>query len=194
MSQLPGNDLLSQIENENPKLGQYLRQYLIPAISRTAQNAAVSPTGDVATPVAPSRISVAAAGEMVHVSLTDNSALNRGVNYFTEISANDPSFRQPIVFHHGTSRTPPPFPLPSKDGNGTAINYYVRSYSQYPGSAPSNPVVHGGAASPTAVTLGGTTQLNLLPSTGSGTASGNGTQPGQGFGKAPIRLPANPQS
>ena len=188
MSQLPGNDLLSQIENENPKLGQYLRQYLIPSVARTAQNAAVSPTGNAAAPDAPSGVSVAAAGEMVHVSVTDNSALNRGVHYFTEISANDPSFRRPIVFHHGTSRTPPPFPLPSQDGNGAAINYYVRSYSQYPGSAPSAPIVHGGASNPTAVTLGGATQLNLLPSTGSGTASGNGTQGAQGFGKSAVRL------
>jgi hypothetical protein len=188
MSQLPGNDLLAQIENENPKLGQYLRQYLVPSITRTAQNAAVSPTGNAAAPQSPSQISVAAAGEMVHVSLTDNSALNRGVQYFTEISANDPSFRQPIVFHHGTSRTPPPFPLPSKDGSGNPVSYYVRSYSQYPGSPPSTPVVHGGAAHPTAVTLSGATQLNLLPSTGSGTASGNGTQGGQGFGKSPVRL------
>jgi hypothetical protein len=188
MSQLPGNDLLAQIENENPKLGQYLRQYLGPAITRTAQNAAVSPTGSAAAPESPSALSVAAAGEMVHVSLTDNSSLNRGVQYFTEISPNDPSFRQPIVFHHGTSRTPPPFPLPSKNAGGSAISYYIRSYSQYPGSPPSAPVVYGGAAKPTAVTLGGTTQLNLLPSTGSGTASGNGTQGGQGLGKSPVRL------
>lgn len=188
MSQLPGNDLLNQIEQEWPKMGQYIRQYLVPAISRTAQNAAVSPTGSAAAPESPSGVSVAAAGEMVHVSVTDNSALNRGVHYFTEISANDPSFRQPIVFHHGTSRTPPPFPLPSKDAGGTAISYYVRSYSQYPGSAPSAPIVHGGAANPTPITLGGATQLDLLPSTGSGTASGNGTQPAQGFGKFPVRL------
>ncbi len=188
MSQLPGNDLLAHIEDQHPKLGIYLRQYVVPAITTTATNAAVSPTGTVASPQQPSGISVAAAGEMVHVSITDNAPVSRGVNYFTEISPNDPTFRQPIVFHHGASRTPPPFPLPSKDSTGTAIKYYLRSYSQYPGSPPSAPVVHGGAANPTAVTLGGTTQLDLLPSTGSGTASGNGTQGGQGLGKFPVRL------
>lgn len=188
MSQLPGNDLLSQIENENPKLGQYLRQYLVPAISRTAQNAAVSPTGENASPQSPSGISVSSAGELVHVAITDNSPLNRGVNYFTEISPNDASFRQPIVVHHGTSRTPAPFSLPSKDSSGNAISYYVRSYSQYPGSKPSIPIVHGGADKPTAITLTGSTQMQLQPSTGSGTASGNGTQGGQGFGKSPVRL------
>lgn len=185
MSQLPGNDLLSQIENENPKLGQYLRQYLIPAITRTAQNAGVSPTGSVAAPEPPAALSVATAGETVHISVTDNARLNRGINYFTEIGVNDPSFRQPIVKHHGTSRTPEPFTLPTKDGSGNTISYYFRSYSQYPGSPPSARTVFNNGA---AVTLGGTTELDLLPSAGSGTASGNGTQGGQGFGKFPVRL------
>jgi hypothetical protein len=182
---LPGNDLLSQIENENPKLGQYLRQYIAKSIERTAQNAAVSPTGTVAAPQAPSGLSVAAAGEIVHVSVTDNARINRGINYFTEISPNDPSFRQPIVYHHGTSRTPPPFSLPTKDGSGNQISYYFRSYSQYAGSKPSARTVFNNGA---AVTLAGSTELDLLPSTGSGTASGNGSQGGQGFGRHPIRL------
>ena len=188
MSQLPGNDLLSQIENENPKLGQYLRQYLVPAITTTAKNAAVSPIGSVAAPDAPSAVNVAAFGEMVHVSVQDNSPLNRGVNYFTEIGVDDPHFTQPIVFHHGTSRTPPPFPLPtnvSGGGSPVAHKYYIRSYSQYPGGPPSAPTAYNNGA---AVTLAGSTVGTPLPSTGSGTASGTGTQGGQGFGKAPIRL------
>ena len=67
MSGLPGNDLLAQIENENPKLGQYLRQYLVPSITTTAKNAAVSPIGSVAAPSPPSAVNVATFGEMVHV-------------------------------------------------------------------------------------------------------------------------------
>ena len=185
---LPGNDLLSQIENENPKLGQYLRQYVNPAITRTARSAAVSPTGDAAPPQALSGVQVATFGEMVHVSVADNSALNRGVHYFTEIGVDDPHFTRPIVYHHGTSRTPPPFPLPtniSGGGSPVAHNYYIRSYSQYPGSPPSVPVLYDGG---TPVRLSGSTVGTPLPSNGSGTASGNGTQGGQGFGKAPIRL------
>ena len=188
MSQLPGNDLLSQVEDENPKLGQYIRQHILPAIATTAQNAGVSPTGDAAAPNAPTAVNVATFGEMVHVSVTDNSPLNRGVNYFTEISVNDPSFRRPIVYHHGTSRTPPPFPLPTNLSGGTspvANKYYIRSYSQYPGSPPSDPVLANGGA---AITLSGSTVGTPLASTGSGTASGNGTQGAQGFGKFPVRL------
>jgi len=188
MSQLPGNDLLSQIENENPKLGQYLRQYLVPAVSRTAQNAAVSPTGSVAAPQPPSAVNVAAFGEMVHVSHQDNSPVNRGINYFTEIGVDDPSFRQPIVYHHGTSRTPPPFSLPSLiSGGGSPVShqYYFQGYSQYPGGPPSAKTVYNNGQP---ITLTGSTVGTPLPSTGSGTASGNGTQGGQGFGKSPVRL------
>ncbi len=188
MSLLPGNDLLAQIENENPKLGQYLRNYLVPAISTTAKNAAVSPIGSVAAPDAPSAVNVSSFGEMVHVSHEDNSTLNRGINYFTEIGVDDPHFTRPIVYHHGTSRTPPPFSLPSLiSGGGSPVShkYYFQGYSQYPGGPPSAKTVYNNGA---AVTLSGSTVGTPLPSTGSGTASGTGTQGGQGFGKAPIRL------
>jgi hypothetical protein len=188
MSRLGGNDLLSQIEQDNPKLGIYLRQYLIPSITRTAQNAAVSPTGSVAAPQPPAMVHVATFGEMVHVSIEDHQPLNRGINYFTEIGVNDPHIQQPIVYHHGTSRTPPPFSLPSLiSGGGSPVShqYYIQSYSQYPGGPPSERTRFNGGA---AITLSGTTVGTPLPSRGSGTASGNGTQPGQGFGKSPVRL------
>ncbi len=184
---LPGNDLLTQIENDNPKLGQYLRQYLIPAVQTTASNAAVSPHGNIAAPQQIQGVSVKIAGEMMHVAISDSAPLQKGVNYFTEVSANDPSFRQPLVINHGPSRTSHPFPLPTQDDGGTNISWYVRSYHQYAGSAPSAPVVYGGT-SPTPITMAGTTKLTLLPSTGSGTASGNGTQAGSGFGKSLVRL------
>jgi hypothetical protein len=188
MSLLPGNDLLSQIENENPKLGQYLRQYIVPAIATTAKNAAVSPIGSVAAPSAPTAVNVTTFGEMVHVSHQDDEPVNRGINYFTEIGVDDPHWTQPIVYHHGTSRTPPPFSLPSLISGGSSPvshEYYIRGFKQYPGGAPSETTAYNNGA---AITLSGTTVGTPLPSTGSGTASGNGTQGGQGFGKAPIRL------
>lgn len=188
MSGLPGNDLLAQIENENPKLGQYLRQYLVPSITTTAKNAAVSPIGSVAAPSPPSAVNVATFGEMVHVSHQDNAPVNRGINYFTEIGVDDPNCNQPIVYHHGTSRTPPPFSLPSLISGGdspVSHKYYVQGYSQYPGGPPSAKVKFNNGA---AITLTGSTVGTPLPSAGSGTASGNGTQSGQGFGKSPIRL------
>lgn len=180
-----GNDLLAQIENENPKLGQYLRRYVNSSIQTVAQNAAVSASSQIAAPQPIQSLNVAVSGEIVHVSHVDSSPLQKGVNYFTEIGVNDPNFRQPIVYHHGTSRTPPPFSLPTKDASGNAISYYMRGYSQYPGSLPSAPVIANGGA---AITLGGTTEMNLLPSAGSGTASASGTQAGSGFGKSQVRL------
>ena len=187
---LPGNDLLSQIENENPKLGQYIRQYLIPPITRTAQNSAVSPTGDVPAPQAPAAVNVSTFGEMVHVSIQDDQPLNRGINYFTEIGVNDKNFAAPpIVYHHGTSRTPPPFSLPSLLSGGldpVSHNYYIRSYSQYPGGPPSAKTMSNGGAP---ITLSGTTVGTPLPSNGSGTAPSKGTLAGgQGFGKSSVRL------
>jgi hypothetical protein len=196
MSQLPGNDLLSQVENAEDvrtlavKLSQYLRQNVIPAISTTARNAAVSPIGSVAAPQPPSAVNVATFGEMVHVSIEDNQPLNRGINYFTEIGVNDPHIQQPIVYHHGTSRTPPPFSLPSLiSGGGSPVShkYNIQSYSQYPGGPPSAKTAFNNLEQ---FTLSGTTVGTPLPSTGSGTASNNGTQPGQGFGKSPVRLKA----
>lgn len=188
MNQLSGNDLLSQIENENPKLGQYLRRYIVPSILTTARNAAVSPTGQAAAPQAISGVDVATFGEQVHVSISDNSALNRGVHYFTEIGVDDPHFTRPIVYHHGTTRTPPPFSLPTNVSGGdspVAHNYYIRSYSQYPGSPPSAPILANGGA---AITLSGSTVGTPLPSNGSGTAASDGSQGGQGFGKSLMRL------
>ncbi len=49
---LPGNDLLSQIENENPKLGVYLRRYIGPAIeSRGLPGHVLATPTDKAGPV-----------------------------------------------------------------------------------------------------------------------------------------------
>ena len=169
-----------------------LIQKIITAVNTLGNAAGVAPVGQVSPPSAPDAVNVAAAGEMLHVSLTHNSPVKRGVEYFTEVSTN-PAFSQPVVYHHGTSRTPPPFPLPTKTGAGATQKYYVRSYSQYRGSSPSTPVVFGGAGSPTAITMGGSTQLNLLASGGSGTAPASGHSAGQGFGKQSTRGAVGPK-
>ncbi len=189
MADLDGGQLLAEVENQWPKLGILLRRFQ-KATNDTASAAGVAPVGQVAPPAAPQGVSVAVAGEMMHVAIADNQPLARNVRYFTEV-ANNPSFSQPIVIDHGASRTSHPFPLPTKDGSGNTHNWYVRSYSQYPGSAPSAPVVHGGT-SPTAVQMSGSTQLTLLPSTGSGTAAGNGQQGASGLGKTLLRGAVQP--
>jgi hypothetical protein len=188
---LDGGEFLAHLLNTDVRQGM-LFQKIITAVNTLGKASGVAPVGQVSAPTPPDGIQVAASGEMVHVSLTHNAPVNRGIEYFTEIS-NNAAFNQPVVYHHGTSRTPPPFPLPSKTTAGATQNYYLRSYSQYRGSAPSTPVVYGGASNPTPVTLGGSTQLTLLPSAGSGTAPANGQSAAQGFGKQSTRPAVGPK-
>lgn len=192
MANLDGGQLLAEVEKTWPKLGILLRTRVIPAINSTAQAAGVAPVGNIAAPNPPNGVSIKTQGEMVHVSIADNNQLQRGVHYFTEADTS-PAFSQPIVIHHGPSRTAAPFTLPTKDDSGNTHTWYFRSYAQYPGGSPSAPVALGGNQNPSGVTLGGSTQLTLIPSTGSGTASGNGQSGGSGFGKVTVRTVPAPK-
>jgi hypothetical protein len=182
---LDGGRLLSKVMQRDPEQGQ-LHQNIIDAINRLAQNSAVSAIGEIQPPKAPDSVSVKVAGEFMHVSINHGGQLQKNVRYFTEVSTT-PTFSAPIVIDHGSSRTSHPFPLPAKDDAGAAQSYYVRSYAQYPGSQPSEPTVVGGTGAPTAHTMTGSTQMTLLPSTGSGTAANNGQQAGAGLGKTLTR-------
>lgn len=192
MADAQGGDLLAEVSKEWPRLGTLLRTRVFTAINAVAKNAGVSATGNAQAPDPPNSINVKTTGEMVHVSIADNNQLQKGVHYFTEADTN-PAFTQPIVIHHGPSRTGAPFTLPTNDDAGAAHNWYVRSYSQYPGSHPSPPVAFGGNANPTPITLSGATNMTLLPSTGSGTAPGNGQTGGVGFGKVTLRPVPSPR-
>ena len=182
---IAGNDLLSQIENDNPKLGQYLRQYVAPAIQNTAKAAAVSPQGNIPAPSSPESISVTTAGELAQVVVNHTAPIQKGIQYLTHVATN-PQFTNSIVIDHGSSRTPPHINLPTKDSTGANHSYYFATIAQYPGSLPSPPTFYGGA-SPQPVTMGGTTHMNIMPGTGSGTAS-NGGQTFVGLGKSQVRL------
>jgi hypothetical protein len=172
-----GEELLTLIESENPRLGQYLRRYVTPAIETTARNAGVSATGKVQPPQPPESLSVATAGELLEVKVNHAAPVQKGIQYITHISANDPIFQNPtIIDHYGTSRCPPLYRLPAKDAGGVAITYHVRTAAQMPGGDPS-PWTYGGA-----VTLTGTTQMTLQPGTGSGTGAANGQQSAVGLG------------
>lgn len=187
--QVDGGRELSMIEQKSPMLGSLLRN-VIKGINTLSTNTGASATGEVAAPKAPDSVNAAVMGEYLHISVSHGGQLNRGVRYFSEVSANDPTFSSPIVHDHGTSRTPPPFPLPTKSassGNPTH-SYYLRTYAQYQGSQPSAPTYHGGNASaPVAIQMTGTTVGDLLPSTGSGTAANTGQQGGWGLGKTLTR-------
>lgn len=182
---IAGNDLLSMIENESPRLGQYLRRYVLPSIQTTAQNSAVSPQGNIQAPTAPESISVTTAGELAQVVVNHTAPIQKGIQYLTHVATNL-QFTGAIVIDHGSSRTPPHINLPTKDAAGNTHNYYFATIAQYAGSPPSAPTYFGGA-SPTPVTMGGTTEMDVMPGTGSGTAS-NGGQTFVGLGKSQVRL------
>lgn len=179
--QLDGGRLLQEVALKDPRLGQ-LFQNIIDGANQLARNAGVSPVGDIDAPKAPDSVAVKVAGELMHISISHSGPVNRGVRYFSEISAT-PSFGQPIVVDHGTSRTSHPIPLPTNNDSMAPVTYYVRSYAQNPGGPPSTPTVVGGVGSPTGFTMGGATAMTLLPSTGSGTAPNSGQSAGQGLGR-----------
>jgi hypothetical protein len=184
--QLDGGGLLAEFATQNPRLAQVL-QTIIDGVNNTARNAGVSVTGDIPSPKSPDSVTVATAGEMVHVSINHTGPVDRNVRYFSEIAADtggNPAFGRPIVKDHGTSRTPEPFSLPTMDGNGNPYTYSLRSYAQNPGGPPSIPTMASGGT----FTLSGSTNLTLLPSTGSGTAPNNGQSAGQGLGRNQRRM------
>lgn len=182
---IAGNDLLTQLGQENPKLEQYIRQYLIPSIQTTAQNAAVDPHSTIAAPAPPESVSVTTSGELMQVVVNHSSPIQKGVQYLTHIATN-PQFTNAIVIDHGSSRAPAHISLPTKDASGATHNYYVATVAQYPGSKPSAPTYFGGV-SPAAVNMGGSTEMDIQPGTGSGTAQ-NGGEALVGLGKSQVRL------
>lgn len=191
MAKITGGDFLTEQFQKDVRTGQFL-QRILNGINQVGQAVGADPIGETSPPAGPNGVTVKANGEMVHVAITDNSPLNRGVQYLTEY-ATEPNFLQPWVIDHGSSRNHT-ITLPTKTDGGTAThNWYFRSYSQYAGSKPSAPVTYGGAASPTAIALTGSTELTLPPSNGSGTGSPNGSQGGSGLGKYATRAAQGPK-
>jgi hypothetical protein len=185
-----GNDLLAQIEQDNPKLGIFLRQYLIPSIQKTADNAAVSSQSYIKAPPPPESVSVTTAGEMMQVVVNHSAPIQKGIQYITHIATN-PQFSGAMILDHGSSRAPAPIFLPTKDGSGNTHQYYIATVAQYPGSPPSPPRFYGGNQA-TPVTMSGTTQFDLQAGTGSGTAM-NGGEPLVGLGRSQVRLAQGPK-
>lgn len=163
---------LEALRTQSPALGRALDQVV----------AAINASNQVQQPDAPPQISalqVTAAGGVFDIAITDNNPVYRGVNYFVEYSTTQ-SFNQPIVVDLGASRN-----YRATWGNQT---FFFRAYSQYPTSAPSQPVYFGSATSPIAVTGGGVSSGPApLGSNGSGTAPSSGKDGGAGFGKDPYR-------
>lgn len=174
---------------------------IIKAVNSLASNTAVAAVGKVPPPSPVDTISVKGTlannvitcpGEILHFTLTHNSAIQKGIQYLSEWDTN-PNFSQPHVIDHGCSRTHT-MTLPTfQDDGHTPNTYYLRSYAQYHGSDPSKRTVLGGLTNATQIVMSGKTALTPLPSTGSGTAAPNGQQGGKGLGTVLYRPPQGPK-
>jgi hypothetical protein len=167
-----------------PRLGPMFDK-IQDAVNQTASAAGVDATQHKQSPDPPAKLNVKVAGEMAHVTIEDHSARDRSLHYFVETS-NSPSFSAAHVEHLGVSRGRV-LNLPTKDDNGNTHKWYFRAYSMSPGSEKPSPHVYfGQKGAPTPVQMAGSTNLSLLPSTGSGTTPTNGQKPGQGYGHAQV--------
>lgn len=178
-----------------PEVGQWLHsalQRIEDAVNNLGKNTAAAPKGVLPPPPVIQQLTVKTNGTgLVHAVVNDTNPIQKGIHYFVEMDT-DPSFSQPHVVHLGASRTMNPIQLPATDDDGNPQQFYFRAYSQYQGGSPSAPI-HFGGETPTAVDPGGTQQMTLIPSTGSGTAQASGQQGGSGFGKILNRPAAGPK-
>jgi hypothetical protein len=133
-----------------------------------AQQVNGNPTGEPAAPPNVGGLNVTGRDGSLHVAITDNSPIYRGIQYHLE-HADNPHFINPIPISMGTARH-----VTIPIGNQTR---YVRVASSYSVTAPSQWVYHGGSQ-PIGVNGGGMGPgPQFLPSQGSGTgAPGEGLQ------------------
>lgn len=164
---------------EFPDLGARLYQTLSDIVTKTTnteQQTNANPEGHPAAPPPPEGINVSGQDGYLHVQITHNAEIYRGVRYYVE-HADNPHFTNaiPQALHDARNVTIPV-------GNQTR---YVRAAAAYSSSPPSNWVYHGGSQ-PIGVNGGGSGPgPAFLPSQGSGTgAPGVGLQ---GPGKAAFR-------
>lgn len=188
--QLEGGRELSYIALRDNYAGSLFNR-IIEAVNTLAKNAGVSSVGKISPPPPIDSVTVQGGtpvngivtvpnSEILHWTIQHNQSIKKGIKYVSEIST-DPSFSQPHQHFHDSSRSGF-LSLPTMNSKGGKQTYYLRSQAQYPGSDPTVPSVYGGLSGPYGIQLGGASQMDLLPSTGSGTASSSGQQGAKGLG------------
>jgi hypothetical protein len=186
--QLEGGRELAHTTMHYQAIGTLITR-VINSVNTLAKNAGVSSVGKITPPPPIDTINVQGTqagstitcpSEILHWTMTHNQAIQKGVNYISEIDT-DPNFPAPHVVDHGCSRSAF-LTLPAKTTAGATQTYYLRSYAQMPGSDPCKPTVLGNLGGATKIQMTGTSQTSLLPSAGSGTASPTGQQGGHGLG------------
>ncbi len=139
------------------------------AVNALAKNGALAAKGVLPPPPQIQQVSVKANGGLLHVTISDSSAIQKGINYWVEHDT-DKNFTRPHPIAFNASRTGT-IALPGMDDNGNPQPVYVRAYSQYPGGPPNSPIHFGG----------------------SGTAPDSGERGGSGFGRVLNRPTAGPK-
>lgn len=167
----------AQIIEKYPELGEALDD-LAGHIENTMTQTNASVNGQSNPPPAPSSLNVTAAQGIFDAAITDNSPVNRGINYFLQYSQN-PRFTAPTTIDLGQSRN-----YRAHLGNQTL---YWRTHSSYPTGPISEHAYHGTEINPSPV-LGGGSFTGPTPQTsqGSGTTVGASGSDG-GFGNQPFR-------
>lgn len=190
--QLDGGRELSELEQKSPSLGRLVRR-VIDGVNTLARNTSASPTGEPAAPAPPASVTVTTAGEYAHLTVSHPAAVDRGINYITTIQSDDPATTgRPMILDHHSSRTPPPFPLPSFRPNPDdpespiRLTYTASTVAQYKNSPPSASVSARHTSGVFTFQMDGTTQMSLLPGNGSGSGPNTGLG-GQGLGKVQQR-------
>lgn len=160
------------------------------AINQLGTNLGAPAYGKMEAPPPINGVQVKAQDGSVHVTIDDQNAIQKGINYFVEHSTRE-DFVGAHPVHLNASRGAI-LTLPGMTDNGSDQPHFIRAYSQYRGSDPS-PHVNFGGTKPTPVLPGGNVMMTLLPSTGSGTAAANGQQQGSGLGRVLFRPAIGPK-
>lgn len=182
---------LKKLKNSNPVLGNYL-EAMFDQVNVALNHMGIDIKGKQQPPPPIAALNVTSGSDHVHVTINDPSQINKNVQYLVEWSADDPTFSAPHVEDLGSSRGKV-LALAAKNMSAVTHQYYFRAYSQYAGSDPQTKKAYWGSlGAPTAVTLTGTSQINYLPSQGSGTGRADGTQGGAGLGLVVQRQPVTP--
>ena len=192
-AQLEGQSELTAIQQKDFNAGNLFAR-IIAAVNTLATNVGATAVGKLDPPPPIQSINVqgtqvgnvlTAPSELLHWTINHTQEIQKHAQYFTEIDTNA-NFTQPHVISHGASRSGF-LHLPAQDNNGNTQTYFLRSYPQYTGSDAQKHTTFGGAAGATQIVMTGSSKTSLLPSTGSGTASADGTQGGKGLGTNLVR-------
>ncbi len=150
---------------------------VVQSVSSIGSQVNAEPVGSAPSPPRIAGLNVVAGNGVFDARITDHAPVSRGVEYQLEYSTT-PDFASSHLVHLGPSR--------NWRGSLGRQKLYFRAHSTYPTSAPSSPVLHGGAM---ASMVDGNHPVEPALQAGAGSGTGALTQSGQGYGTQPFRSP-----